>query len=98
MESLKPISMSIEEKLKLTKESEDKRMDPTQYKISIGSTLGDRSSYANNNDVKLVGCIDSNWARDEATRKSMYWCSVMVFKETPNYFTLNNLSKIHSSN
>ncbi|RDX87468.1 putative mitochondrial protein, partial [Mucuna pruriens] len=37
MESLKPISMSVEEKLKLNKESEGKMVDAAQYKSSIGS-------------------------------------------------------------
>nr|KYP55821.1 Retrovirus-related Pol polyprotein from transposon TNT 1-94 [Cajanus cajan] len=37
MENSKPISMAVEEKLKLTKESEGIKMDATQYKSLIGS-------------------------------------------------------------
>ncbi|RDX69299.1 hypothetical protein CR513_51608, partial [Mucuna pruriens] len=37
MENLKPISTPVEKKLKLTKESEGKMVDATQYKSLIGS-------------------------------------------------------------
>ncbi|RDY12323.1 putative mitochondrial protein, partial [Mucuna pruriens] len=96
MESSKPISMLGEEKLKLAKESEGKRVDATQYKSLIGSlrnltairpnivfgvgllsrfmeelrTLTNGFFYTNNNNVKLVGYTDSDWARDLETRKS----------------------------
>ncbi|RDX76247.1 hypothetical protein CR513_43785, partial [Mucuna pruriens] len=65
----KPISTPIEENLKLTKESEDKRVDPTQLSL-IGSLrylvmtrpnivfgvgiMTDEIFDANNNDVELV--------------------------------------------
>jgi hypothetical protein len=112
MEQSKPISTPVEEKLKLTRERDGKRVDPTHYKSLIGSlryltatrpdivygvgllsrymeeprvshlqgvkrilryikgTLTEGIFYGNNNDVKLVGYTDSDWAGDIETRKS----------------------------
>ncbi|RDY03488.1 hypothetical protein CR513_12924, partial [Mucuna pruriens] len=68
MESSKPISTSVKEKLKLTKESKGKRVDATQYKRSLmfvickglreffinKDTLTNEILYANNIYMKLI--------------------------------------------
>ncbi|RDX93734.1 hypothetical protein CR513_23970, partial [Mucuna pruriens] len=79
MESSKQIFMQVEEKLKLTKESEGKNVDTTQYKSLIGS-LRYLTATRPNIVLELVYLVDS-------------WRSLMfaIWKELRELFVISKI-------